>query len=420
MYQDFIAALNKKYNCSDKSELSGIDLQHYNFGASTNSRGQDAIGVFEAYGFSMTGLKILDVGCAYGGFSIEAARKGAYCYGVEISNALYEFAMLNNKGEKYDSGSCDFVRTDATSPEFLEKLPHNYFDLIIVNDVFEHVYDTVQLLSNLDKVANEKCAIYFVIPNGSDFRFVAREGHTGCCGISLMAPLLWQTLIPGRESYERSIYYRQYEYYRAMFEYFGFGKIALINYPGYAKEEETRKNISAGFETAKQKIEENENSFPDVYAQKLHTALEGFGNQLRYDLEHLDAPELVWKYMTNFWGGFAQKQERVLKPLVKTCERTSKSDLDVYGISFVFSRRDQTLEIDITEVSSDEELDFAFHLMRRGESIDRSRYQRERHYEWELKAPGMYWAAVYVKKSEREHKDCRILTQPLYMPEDKE
>ena len=71
---------------------------------SANSRGQDAIGVFEAYGFSMTGLKILDVGCAYGGFSIEAARKGACCYGVEISNALYELATLNNKGEAYDEG----------------------------------------------------------------------------------------------------------------------------------------------------------------------------------------------------------------------------------------------------------------------------------------------------------------------------
>ena len=420
MYHDFIAALNKKYNCSDRSELSGIDLQHYNFGTSTNSRGQDAIGVFEAYGFSMTGLKILDVGCAYGGFSIEAARKGACCYGVEISNALYELATLNNKGEAYDGGSCDFVRTDATSPEFLEKLPHDYFDLIIVNDVFEHVYDTVQLLSNLEKVANEKCVIYFVIPNGSDFRFAAREGHTGCCGISLLAPLLWQTLIPGRESYERSIYYRQYEYYRALFEYFGFGKIALINYPGYAGWEETKKDVCAGLETVKQKIHENEKDFPAVYAQKLYAALEVFEKQLVYDLEHLEASELAWKYMTNFWGGFAQRQERVLKPLVKVCERTSKSDSDEYGISFALCRKGNILEIDIADVSSDEELDFAFHLMRRGESIERSRYQRERHYEWELKAPGMYWVAIYVKKSDREHKDYRILTQPLYMPGDRE
>lgn len=420
MYQDFIAALNNKYNCSDKSELSGIDLQHYNFGASTNSRGRDAIGVFEAYGFSMSGLKILDVGCAYGGFSIEAARKGAYCYGVEISNALYEFAMLNNKDEVYNNGSCDFVRTDATSPEFLKKLPHNYFDLIIVNDVFEHVYDTVQLLSNLDKVANDRCAIYFVIPNGNDFRFVAREGHTGCCGISLLAPLLWQTLIPGRESYERSIYYRQYEYYRAMFEFYGFGRIDLINYPGYIEMEQAKESIVRGYEDAKQKMNENEKSFPAIYAKKFHAALEGFEQQLQYDMQYLNASELIWKYMTNFWGGFAQRRKLELEVPVKTCDRTSKSDSDDYGIAFTLSREGDILTIDITNVSLKEELDFAYHLMRRGESIERSHYQRERHYEWKLKASGMYWVAIYVKKGEREHKDYRIVTQPLYMPEDKE
>lgn len=417
MYQDFIAALNEEYHCQDKRELSGIDLQHYNFGASTNNRGKDAIGIFEAYGFSIKGLKILDVGCAYGGFSIEAARKGAYCYGVEISNALYEFAMLNNKDEVYDDGSCCFIRADATSPEFLEKVPLHYFDLIIVNDVFEHVYDTVQLLSNLDKVANEKCAIYFVIPNGNDFRFVAREGHTGCCGISLLAPLLWQTLIPGRESYERSIYYRQYEYYRAMFNYFGFTKIDLINYPAYIGMEEAKENIAKGYETAKQIISENEKAFPPVYEQKFRMALEGFEKQLQYDLRHLDASELIWKYMTNFWGGFAQKQALSLEPPIRTCGHTSQSDLNIYGISFILSRKENILAIDITNISIDEELDFAFHLMRRGESIDRSHYQQERHYEWKLSASGMYWVAIYVKKKEHEHKDCRILTQPLYFYE---
>ena len=60
----------------------------------------NAIGEFEAYGFRMEGLKILDVGCAYGGFCIEAAKKGAICYGIDINFSLYEFACLNNKDEE--------------------------------------------------------------------------------------------------------------------------------------------------------------------------------------------------------------------------------------------------------------------------------------------------------------------------------
>lgn len=412
MYTDFIAALNKKYNCEHPSELSGIDLQHYTFAASTNSRGLDAVGEFEAYGFSMDGLKILDVGCAYGGFAIEAAKKGAYCYGVEISDALYEFAILNHKNESFSKGSCNFIKADATSTDFLELLPQDYFDLIIVNDVFEHVYDTVLLLSNLDKAANDHGVIYFIIPNGNDFRFIAREGHTGCCGISLLAPMVWESLIPTRE---RSIYYRQYEYYQALFSHFGFGCINPINYPGYLEGVlDVKEWINTECERLKQTIAEKEKDFPSFYSEKFHKAFEVFRRRLYYDIENLDAPRLVWKYMTKFWGGFAQRKPLDLASPIKTCERTSRSDYDDYGISFVLSLKGNNIVIDITDTVVKEEFDFAFHLMRRGESIYKSHYQREPHFEWKLKAPGMYQVAVFVKKTDHEHKDYKILTQPLY------
>lgn len=412
MYTDFIAALNEKYNCENSSELSGLDLQHYTFAATTNSRGLDTIGVFEAYGFSMKGLRILDVGCAYGGFTIEAAKKGAYSYGVEISDALYEFAVLNHKNESFHEGSCDFIKADATSTDFLNKLPHDYFDLIIVNDVFEHVYDTVLLLDNLDKVANDRGVIYFRIPNGNDFRFIAREGHTGCCGISLLAPMVWESLIPTRE---RSIYYRQYEYYQALFSYFGFGCIIPINYPGGLKDSlDAKELINTEYEGLKQTIAENEKDFPSFYGKKLQGAFEVFSRRLNYDIEQLDAPKLAWKYMTKFWGGFAQRQPLNLNAPIKTCERTSRSEHDDYGISFMLSFKGDNIVINITDTVVKEEFDFAFHLMRSGESIYKSHYQREPRYEWELKAPGMYQVAIFVKKTDHEHKDYRIITQPLY------
>lgn len=411
LYQDFIKALNQKYGCSDKSELSGLNLQHYTFAASTNGRGLNAIGAFEAYGFSMSGLKILDVGCAYGGFSIEAARKGAHCYGVEISPPLYEFALLNSQGETYDSGSAAFVLTDATSPDFLKKMPHNYFDLIIVNDVFEHVYDTVQLLSNLAEVANAHCAIYFVIPNGNDLRFIAKEGHSGHCGISLLWPLFWHTMT-GDKLW--NVYYRQYEYYQALFSHFGFHVVDFINYPGHIGLSEIKERISCEYEITKQTIAQNEPNFPKAYASKLRSALKGFENQMQYDLKQLDAPKLAWKYLTKFWSGFAQRQALGLEPPSQTTERRFDSDEDDFGVRFVLSRKENLLSIDVVTEFPSEGLDFAFHLMRRGESIERSHYQRQPRYEWSLEAPGMYSAAIYVKRKEQEHKDYRILTQPLY------
>lgn len=411
MYQDFIKALNQKYNCTDKAELSGLNLQHYTFAASTNGRGLNAIGAFEAYGFCMSGLRILDVGCAYGGFSIEAARKGAHCYGAEISPPLYELALINSRGETYESGSCTFVLTDATSPDFLKKMPHDYFDLIIVNDVFEHVYDTVQLLGNLAKVANDHCAIYFVIPNGNDLRFIAKEGHSGHCGISLLWPLFWHTMTKEKLW---NVYYRQYEYYRALFSHFGFNSVDLINYPGQIKLPEIKADIAREYEITKRIIAENEKDFPKAYALKLQTALAGFEKQLQYDLEEMHASALKWKYLTKFWSGFAQRQTLALKPLTRTTEHRFDSDENIYGIRFVLSCIGNVLSLDVTGEGLDADLDFAFHLMRRGESIDRSRYQQEPRYVWKLSAPGMYSAAIYVKRRGHEHKDCRILTQPLY------
>ena len=345
MYHDFIAALNKKYQCSGKSDLSGLDLQHYIFSSTTNARGVDTLKIFEAYGFSIPGLRILDVGCAYGGFSIEAARRGACCYGVEISPPLYEFALLNGRDEIFDSGSCTFIRADATSPEFLEQLPHHFFDLIIVNDVFEHVYDTVQLLRNLDQVANDNCAIYFLIPNGTDLRFVAQEGHTGCCGLTLLRPLLWRHAETGR--WDENIYCRQYEYYQALFRQFGFGVINKINYSGYAELPDVIARINNEYEKVKETIIENWNGFSPHHQAALKPALERFDFQLQCDLNQMSASELGWKYLTKFWCGFAQRQPLRLMPLTQTSKRKSRSDEDNYGIQFTLSLCKDILSIHV-------------------------------------------------------------------------
>ncbi len=411
MYQDFISALNKKYGCSSKSELSGLDLQHYTFASTTNGRGRFAIGEFEAYGFSMKGMRILDVGCAYGGFAIEAAKKGAHCYGVEISQPLYEFACLNNQGESYPlGGGCCFIQVDATSPDFLEKLPHNYFDLIIVNDVFEHVYDTVQLLSNLSQVASESSAIYFVIPNGNDLRFVAKEGHSGQCGISLICPFFWHTLTKNHD-----IYYRQYEYYQALFRFFGFEHIVNTNYFTLGTQSNVKELVIQEYENAKQTISEQWDTLPERYILHLQTAIKKYDQQLTYDLAHMKMPELKWKYLTQFWAGFAHRSLPSLTPLKQTTERKFNSDDDTYGIRFVLSLDRDMLYLDVSCDYPAEQLDFAFHLMDRyGKSIERSSYQSDPHYKWKLTARGTYRAAIFVKKKEREHKDFCILTQPLY------
>lgn len=409
MYHDFINALNEKYNCADKSDLTGMDLQHYMFASTSNQRGQDTLSDFEAYGFSLQGLKILDVGCAYGGFSIEAAKKGAICYGVEISRPLYDFAMLNHKDEVYENGSCEFVFVNALSTDFLEKIPNEYFDLIIVNDVFEHIYDTVQLLSNLSKVANDNCAIYFVIPNGNELRFVAKEGHSGYCGISIIDPLLWFTLT-GEQQF--SIYYRQFEFYKALFTYFGFSNINLMNYPFWASENDLEQ-VDAQFETAKHTIIDNL-LLPETYRLKLTEAFLEYEKHFHADKAALTAQELCWKYNVRFWSGFAHRAAKPAKPLISTSKRRNTSDFnEKYDVSFILSLKHQVLAIDVN-CTKGTDLDFAFHLMTRGKSIKKGHWQNELHCEWELCGSGMYSVAIYIKtRNLKQHEYC-IKTASLY------
>ena len=320
--------------------------------------------------------------------------------------------------EVYESGSCTFVLADAISPDFLEKLPHNYFDLIIVNDVFEHVYDTVQLLKNLSEVANDKCAIYYNIPNGNCLRFVAKEGHTGLCGLSIIPPLYWCTLVKDRYL---SIYYRQYEYYLALFSYFGFTNVAPFNFSDwsdYVSKDKVIEKISREYETVKQTIDDNKSSFQKVYAAKLNRELILFESQLNYDFKELTPLELTWKYLTTFWIGLAMKKD--LKPnfMKQTSKRSFRSD-NIEGIEFLLKCDNKKMSIDIMCDSEYENCKFNIYLKSRSKTIscyNSENYSKQMHYEWELTESGMYFILIQIM--ENEEKKANIFTYPLYYCKD--
>lgn len=414
MYKDFIEALNKKYNCTGEKDLEGLDLQHYSFASSSNLRAKDAIGVFEAYGLELHGLRILDVGCAYGGFAIETARRGATAYGVEILEELYDFACANNRDEDYGDGSCQFVLGDVTSRSFLNTVPENYFDLIIVNDVFEHVYDTVQLLENLSKVASDKCILFFVIPNGNDLDAVAREGHTGLCGLSIVRPLSWHKLT-GEKS--KNIYYRQFEYYQALFEHYGFAHLVPINYPAYYGDEFVD-TMNQKFQETERVIAEKMGEFPERYAGELERSMKLFTVNYQYDIAHMKPADLSWKYGTYFWAGFAMKKSLDFHLPQRTCESRFASDV-CEEATFELKRTGDEIEIVVNSKFSEGEYEYAYHLiqLRRGKEVcNRTKYQSETQYKWKLPGQGMYGVVIYIKHKDHEHKDYRILTQPLYYP----
>lgn len=410
IYQDFIKALNKKYQCNGPEELEGIKKRHYTFAASTNGRGLNAIGVFEAFGFNLKGLKILDVGCAYGGFIIEAAKKGAHCYGVDISKGLYDLGNLNNKDEVYENGSCKIILSDATSPEFLELVPNNYFDLIIVNDVFEHVYDTVQLLSNLNKVSNKSASIYFIIPNGNCLNYLKKEPHTGFGGLSLLKPLDWYTLTKNNS---RNIYYRQFTYYKALFDFFGFSKLSLINNPDYFELGELKEKLKQELNDIKKSLAEECRQYPTEYNDILSNELDIYEKHFNYNLTIMDSKELYWSYLTELWGGFVHKKELNLEPLTETNEKRFDSN-DTLNTKFLLKIKNSILSICVNHDDREDSYFYSFSLKERNRIIEKSNMQIEKYFKWNLKAKGMYWVIIEIYDKNTKERLAQVLTQPLY------
>jgi SAM-dependent methyltransferase len=117
--------------------------------------------------------KILDYGCGKGILVEEGIRQGIDIYGVEaflfgsgvkIKEHLQERGVLGNKIKELSEDSIPF--------------PDGYFDLIISNQVFEHVKDLNQCLSEIGRVLKEDGKLLCLFAS----KEVIREGH---CGIIL-------------------------------------------------------------------------------------------------------------------------------------------------------------------------------------------------------------------------------------------
>lgn len=306
-YDRFIEELNKRYKITGPQQLDGRRLQNYSFASGTRSRGLKFIESMEKEaGFDFRGVRILDVGCAYGGFCIEAARKGARAYGIDINDGLLELAMLNAQNEEVD-GEIHFLKIDATSGDLLKLLPRN-FDFVVVNDVFEHVYDTAKLLNNISVITADNATLYFQIPNGLCTQSIRKEGHRWIPGISIMDPSYWYY----RVKQHFSIYYRRWEYYAALLSYYGFGDIRLLNFGKTFDGDRAQltKHLEVEFEDITKAISDDlelQDSIAQSYRQALLTRIAEVEKEMQEDLNSLSDAELCWKYLTAFWKGIAVK-----------------------------------------------------------------------------------------------------------------
>ena len=124
--------------------------------------------------------RILDVGCGEGGISIAFGRGGkTKVYSIDIEPARVYKSKVRARDEKV---KIDFLVADGQNLPFKT----GAFDVIICNDVIEHVSKPRQLLKEMYRNLRTGGFLYLCAPNGISIPLIIRDGHYGLFGVSLM------------------------------------------------------------------------------------------------------------------------------------------------------------------------------------------------------------------------------------------
>jgi SAM-dependent methyltransferase len=105
-----------------------------------------------AHKFENREIKFLDIGCGEGYSLIEGRKKNWICYGNDISDNRVQEAKDENI--KFNLGDI-----------FSAKYPKDFFDIVHMDSVLEHLTDPIDYLKELNRIMNKNGLIYIGVPN---------------------------------------------------------------------------------------------------------------------------------------------------------------------------------------------------------------------------------------------------------------
>lgn len=125
--------------------------------------------------------RYLDVGCGFGGYLVAFARRGLDVAGIEIDPVRIELSRANLA----DEGLGDRVQELSVLERGLaDRL--GTFDVITCIDVIEHVDDVPTAIARMNELLRPGGVLVLEIPNAEAAASVARDGHFGLFGITLL------------------------------------------------------------------------------------------------------------------------------------------------------------------------------------------------------------------------------------------
>ena len=275
------------------------------FSLSSVERGRQAVAAMGGAD-SFAGRKVLDVGCAYGGFLVAAREAGAgRVVGVDIDSRLIDLARLQ-LDDHHETG--ELAIEDIMSDGLADRW--GTFDIVLCNDVIEHVVDPGRCAHNLASLLKRSGKVFLEIPNGRAVDFMRRDGHYGLFGLTLL----------GRSEAERwwRLHFQDVygvEHYAPLSYYLGIFSMSGISLRLLTKVDERDKRL-AEIGEAFDRLEEELGSLEKAEAPDLARSIRLHGGeeigrfrQLRARLESSDiaaerailADEIISTYGMTFW-----------------------------------------------------------------------------------------------------------------------
>jgi SAM-dependent methyltransferase len=130
----------------------------------------------------LRGKRVLDVGSGYGGMLISMAEQGANVTGIEIDPERARMGQLRLKELKME---VPYIEGDICEPGIGEKI--GQFDVVICQDVLEHVMEPGAVIAALCKMMKPGGVIYIQIPNKYGIDQLMNDHHYALTGITALS-----------------------------------------------------------------------------------------------------------------------------------------------------------------------------------------------------------------------------------------
>lgn len=109
-----------------------------------------------------SGMKILEIGCGEGGVLKPFADRGCIGLGVDLDQIRIDLAeeFLH---DDFQAGRIQCIYKNILDADFQQKY-HQYFDLIILKDVIEHIHDQASFFPPMSHLLKPQGYIFFGFP----------------------------------------------------------------------------------------------------------------------------------------------------------------------------------------------------------------------------------------------------------------